>query len=294
MKSIVIFAKLLTSGHSILWPLWFLFALLLLSTQSVSAQREGDTWVFHPNTGFKFDENGELKVINSKCSGSFNSSCISDSTGSLLMYLTYPHEDTVQQFPYIRIKGYLVDGNHQDIENGANIETYRWMAKGSVILPWPEREGHYVLIYFDSYGLWESHLMYSEIQHDGTKAKVLQKNVRVADSVDNLLYSLASVRHCNGKDWWIIAHEADSENYLFYLLDKHGLLLSHEQKIGSRVPKASDNPSIPKNDTYITLSLSSQTLTLVNGHGVIDWLHFDRRVSPVYFCKIFRVPKTWV
>ena len=47
--------------------------------------------------------------------------------------------------------------------------------------------------------------------------------------------TIGAVRHANGRDWWLVTFDADSDKYYSFLLDPNGIELDHEGSVDSLV-----------------------------------------------------------
>ncbi|MBK7231002.1 MAG: T9SS type A sorting domain-containing protein [Saprospiraceae bacterium] len=101
------------------------------------------------------------------------------------------------------------------------------MPRGGTILPWPEKPNEYALIHraFADKIAGDSvdHLYFSHIDlsYNNGLGKVLQKNVIL---YDKFMYKrhFEVVRHANGRDWWILTFDAQSDTSLSFLFSPEG------------------------------------------------------------------------
>jgi len=82
--------------------------------------------------------------------------------------------------------------------------------------------------------IYVKHLYYSvlDIKED-ERGVVVEKNINILPQDSFLLGGqLTGIKHENGKDWWIIQHDYENNQYYILRLDSTGIHLSHTQKIG--------------------------------------------------------------
>ncbi|MBI1224832.1 MAG: T9SS type A sorting domain-containing protein [Bacteroidetes bacterium] len=114
-------------------------------------------------------------------------------------------------------------------------------AQGSLALPAPGNADLYFLVHGD-FGISENptdpfiytpNLYYSLIdmsKNNGLGA-VIEKNVKIlADTLP--LGKITAVRHGNGRDWWVVVPEKNSNCYYRFLLDTNGLSAPMKQCLG--------------------------------------------------------------
>ena len=250
------------------------FMVFLLCCLTGFSQREGDTWVFSPYMGLKFDEHNQHEVIESRIYDQKTNCCISDADGNLLFYLSFPDTQAV------RTSATLLDADGKLIANSEGINVVDNRTNTALLLPWPREPDRYALAHIscgqECDALQTNRLLFTEVQRTADGLGVVRKNVPVING-DSLIFSLTAVRHANGIDWWIVAHQANSTLYRFFLFDSTGIAFSHQQSIGSFIPHLARNVrDITSLHTALTPSNSAQSFVMSSSFGVIDWLSFDR------------------
>lgn len=159
-----------------------------------------------------------------------NSASICDSkTGELLFYTNeYYLNNRLNQ----RVKGgdSLVAYDHFMVTGGIG------GAQSSIILPFPDRDSHYVLIHrqreilSDTFppGVRATSLYYSIIDRsgDGGLGEVTERDILLLEThLQNGQYT--ACRHANGRDWWIVARQYYGKKLYVFLLDPTGVRLDH-------------------------------------------------------------------
>ncbi|HMX40156.1 MAG TPA: PKD domain-containing protein [Saprospiraceae bacterium] len=70
-----------------------------------------------------------------------------------------------------------------------------------------------------------------DLEANNGAGKVLRKDQAI---IEGILNSAAAVRHANGRDWWIVASDADENRHYRVLLSPEGFSLPAVQEIGSK------------------------------------------------------------
>ncbi len=117
--------------------------------------------------------------------------------------------------------------------------------QSGLMLPFPEDSSRAALINTQTnryeiggqmIGVGEN-IYFSEIDQSGAEglgAVVVRKELLLSDTLD--IGKLSACRHANGRDWWIIMPEFDSNRFYRYLLTPSGIRLEGIQEIGDVVP----------------------------------------------------------
>ncbi|MBK8876397.1 MAG: hypothetical protein IPN13_21950 [Bacteroidetes bacterium] len=238
--------------------------LLIASTNILHAQNRNSIWVFGDSALVDFSN------INNPVSGVSSmdgrGSCVSiaDSSGSLLFYAFT--RATVAGF-----SGKIYDNTHQLMQNGNLIAGQGWY-KEMVIIPNPAGSK---LFYLFCIGVTNSHppgLYYSTIDMNlnGGLGAVVQKNVQLFSS--NTVDGIATVKHGNGRDWWLICRKMDSnfngnKRYFKFMIDQGGIVPLDSQAIGQL-----------NTTNFGTLIFNEEGtgLAYLDTRGLIDVINFNR------------------
>jgi len=167
-----------------------------------------------------FDNNAVISDGNEKVVAAFNGYRIHDRSGKVML-----NGDSVwyETLPYLY--GYSDDD----------------LPQGGMFLPWP---GHpdSLLLFYTSQGniLWpvsvelaSLNLFYALIQPSANNGlgAVVERRVSVID--DTIQYGrLTATRHANGRDWWILVNERNSNTFYRVLLNPSGIHRLDSQPIG--------------------------------------------------------------
>jgi len=188
------------------------FLLVLLVVAQLQAQ-EGNTWIFGNNAGLDFNGPAPVPILGSNMQTIEGCASIANSTGSLLFYTN----------------GIEVwDQSHTVMANGTGLLGDESATQSAIIIPHPGVPLFYFIVTIDAVeNSLANGLNYSEVDLslNGGLGDVVAatKNTLIAPFV---VEKITAVRHTNGTDFWLIAHEADSDNFLVYLIDAAGINLT--------------------------------------------------------------------
>ena len=130
----------------------------------------------------------------------------------------------------------IMNSQHEMIENGNDINSgpihdqycinTGYPAIHSLLsLPFPGHEGQYYLLHMREYADYLTFdLLWSRVDmnlNDGL-GKVMEKNIPLLQDT-LLMLSLSTVRHANGRDWWIMLGEQINDDTYCFLLDPSGV-----------------------------------------------------------------------
>ncbi|MCX7737761.1 MAG: T9SS type A sorting domain-containing protein [Candidatus Kapabacteria bacterium] len=179
---------------------------ILLSCFNVYSQKEEYNWYFGFNAGLDFSTTPPTATTNSAMSQYEGCAVASDRDGNLMFYTNGIN---------------VYNKNHQIMLNGSGLLGDNSSTHSALIVSHP---GNKNLIYiFTSPSQGSSNgLRYNivDMRGDGGLGEVISKN--------NLLYTPASekllcVRHSNGKEFWVLTHELNTNRFRIYNIDKDGL-----------------------------------------------------------------------
>jgi len=183
--------------------------------------------------------------------------------------------------------GYWIEEeSNQIMENGnkmtATLADFKWgqaQDQCAVVLPMSNSDHNYMMIHMDCYFDFDlqtirgHQVFYSIISYppEGGYGKVISKrNLVLTDDLG--VGKITATRHANGRDWWIPIPESGSNRYYIFLVDSHGLHLSHTQEIG------------PENELGVGFAEFSQDGSKyaiinwvdTNEGAILDYYDFDR------------------
>lgn len=196
---------------------------------------------------------------------------ICDSAGNLLFYTNgvYVADSAHQPMENSEIDLGLLTGGSDE---GVNIPQI------VLILPLPENQDIYYLfykaLYYATPQSFGSKFYYSIIDMSikNGLGGVLEKDHLVMEGVYFHWGQITACRHANGRDWWILLAETDSNRYYRYLLTPGGLEEFGFQEIGITVPIGVGQAVFsPDGTKYGRLDLVD-----LEAGGYIDIYDFDR------------------
>jgi len=158
---------------------------------------------------------------------------MSDWFGNLLFYSNYFR---------------VINQNHQIMENGDSLNCctdyfndYHLSSTGTpqsvLALPKPNSMNLYYLFHLQMSWSATTSLMYSVVDMNlgGGLGKVIQKNVVLLN--DTLGFGgLTACRHANGRDWWVLVREYNSNRFHRFCLSSTGVNEIGVQEIGKNIP----------------------------------------------------------
>jgi PKD domain len=225
------------------------FLLLGLMARSLPAQQHDNIWMFGYGGGSESPNNDKggitflnfaaptLKVTdNQEIEMSFyeTNASVCDSIGRLLFYTE---------------GRYVEDASFQIMKNGLGLNPPSPVNRGllipqaALILPFPGRKSQYMLFsietkYIDWPGWYVqgAGIFYSIVdmkQNNGLGEVVLKKQPLIVDTLE--YGKLTAVKHANGRDWWLLSNESNTNRFYHALLSPKGIQLLNQQTIGKAV-----------------------------------------------------------
>ena len=211
---------------------------IILCTQ-IFAQKHDNVWMFGAHNVFSPDSIFAINIVDF-------SNNVPEVTFTDIEYdfrgTDQPMCDSSGELLYYSNGLNIYDASHQLMLNGDSINPGYWANNTLIGYPVPvgsfniRAPGHLNKYYFfhmfvDTGTLGVTHsLLYTIINMSGNNGlgEVVEKNIV---AIPPLLQPVTTVRHANGRDWWIIAPEKWSKNYHYLLLDKNGITYKGIQTI---------------------------------------------------------------
>lgn len=193
----------------------FLIILALLISGAIFAQGEANIWYFGYGAGLNFNSGTPVALTNGVIASSEGCAAISDPSGQLLFYT-----DGVTVW----------DRMHVVMINGSNLMGHTSTTQSSLIVPQPGSSTLYYLFANAAQGgsvpanyAWSNlGLSYSivDMSLNGGLGDVTIKNQSLVVPTSE---KLTGVKHCNGIDYWVIAHEFGTNAFYSYLVTSAGI-----------------------------------------------------------------------
>jgi|GEM_PF-1724663 len=207
----------------VVFCLWFLIVCLfgstLVSAQSISTRRDATVWYFGVNAGMTFANGAPIPLTNGALSTLEGSSGICHPVSGQLLFYT----DGVTVW----------DATHAMMANGSGLKGHWTSAQSALIVPQPGDTNIYYIfttgagLYHTgtSHGPHNNGFRYSivDMRLNGGRGAVTIKNVELLARSTEML---TATRHCNGVDYWIVAHDWNTQGgsgFRSYLLTSQGV-----------------------------------------------------------------------
>ena len=250
---------------------------VIISLQSLYGQYEDRNWVFNVNQGLRFMPDGNISFFGSMLNDSiwdgFSQACISNKSGNLLFY-SGTHDSVPQPSTSFN---FLFNRNHQYVKNSFNLSS--WYGQ-TLILPADTIEHFYHYFHQMLFGAPEGRpLFYSEIdawENAGLGEITSRKNIRIFS--EPTVSNFSAVRHANGRDWWIIAHEYGTDRFLILNSVLGGQHIKKYQSIGEIFGKYDNGGWGGGGGSlgYFRFNNRGDKLLSLCFDGTIDYFNFDR------------------
>lgn len=178
--------------------------------------KRADYWYFGSGGGIKFSSGIAEPLCDNTISSKGASNSISDVHGNYL-FSVLPIEGSIPNYQ-IHVK----DKHHNTMPNGAGLVG---SASGSqiVIVSHPGNPNLYYI--FSSYELASGGLYYSivDMSLNNGLGDVTVKNYKLQDFSSE---KISSVMHSNHRDYWVVTHPWNSDEFHAYLIDNNGLSIT--------------------------------------------------------------------
>ena len=188
--------------------------LIVLCAGTALAQKQANHWYFGNGAGIDFSSGKAKAVHNGSLFTSEGCSSISDETGQLLFYT-----DGITVW----------NRNHELMQNGGGLSGHASATQSALIARKPGSNSYYYIFTVGEKAS-ESGLSYAVVNMGGGSGlgKVIRKNVPLLRSTTE---KLCAVPHSNGTDYWVLAHQWNSNGFFAYRVTKDGV----QKPIVSRV-----------------------------------------------------------
>jgi gliding motility-associated-like protein len=166
------------------------------------AQREANIWYFGVNAGLDFNSGTPVALTNSVMNAWEGTATISDASGQLLFYTN----------------GITVwNKNHVAMANGTGLNGDPSATSSAVIVPKPGSVDSFFVFTVDNEA-GPNGIDYSivNMSMNGGLGQVIAKNIGLSPGATT--EKITAVRHCNGKDIWVIGHNWNSNQFYIWLV----------------------------------------------------------------------------
>ncbi len=143
---------------------------------------------------------------------------------------------------------FIENSVHDTMVNGSGLNPGPWtntrlnkgltLPQGNLVIPFPNEHFKYYLFhetiddYGNTYGALNLYFTIIDMSLQGGLGEVIQKNVILLN--DTLVNGkLNACKHANGRDWWLICHQLNSNLFYKYLITPYGIQGPYLQSIGA-------------------------------------------------------------
>jgi len=178
----------------------------LLASFTLEAQQQAIVWYFGNEAGLDFSSGAPVSLGDGNMIAEAGCSSICNARGVLQFYTN----------------GMQVwNRNHQIMENGDSLYGSQYINQNSVIVPQPLSDDSVYYLFTINHGDSISRFSYSVINMnmDGGMGKLIERNDTLSRDV---VEKIAAIQHCNGRDFWIITHDFNT-NFYAVLLTQNGV-----------------------------------------------------------------------
>ena len=179
------------------------------------SQKQQHLWYFGDKAGIDFNSGSAVALNDQDVMTAYKASgVISDSTGNLLFFTNGKK---------------IWDRTFQLMPNATGLDGDVGVTQPVIIIPWPGRDSLYFVFTIDVIAIMPDNTYSTK----GLTVTVVNMNLRggLGDATDYLNVSLhtpvaqklTAVKHANGKDFWVVVHEWDSDAFYAYPVDGMGI-----------------------------------------------------------------------
>ncbi|MBX7242942.1 MAG: T9SS type A sorting domain-containing protein [Bacteroidia bacterium] len=257
--------------------LYFLGVCLFLSAQNDN--KRDHIWVLGEQNFTSIMDFNNIQVrLDSVDNPYFNlfhsNASISDTNGNLLMYSN---------------GRFINNYYHQIIANDLN--TGIWQSdpiygnwQPMLILPFPDKINQYLVIYCAVLQPFQPVAYYYtvvDMNLNNGQGGVTDKNHEILNG--SFMHGcLKACRHANGRDWWILIHEFNSNRFIKLLVSPSGIMVRGEQEIGvlETVEGIWGSDFTPDGSKYVYFSNQGQTICVFDFNRC-DGILSNLRLFPI-------------
>jgi hypothetical protein len=244
-----------------------LLCLLLMQTvlyQYSYSQKQGYIWTFGDSAAIDFNYGNPVPILGTGIASS-ESSAISNYNGKLLFYAG------VNSYSFNYNEIIVFNEFNQIVSNGTGIYGNYSSTQGCLLLPDPgDTNKIYLFTQKQESSPFNSKIYFSIIDKSANSdsGSVILKNIQLS-GINDMSEHLCAVRHGNGKDWWLICHMGNGNQFFLYLIDSSGIQGPFIQSIGSFFPYVSATGQLK-------ISPDGGKLLMVTSFNSIDLFEFNR------------------
>jgi gliding motility-associated-like protein len=185
-----------------------LLLILIVFSQHLLAQGEGNIWYFGFNAGLDFNENPPVALTNGSLFSNEGCATICDVSGNLLFYT----ESTT-----------VWNKNHDIMDNGEGLLGSTSTTQSSIIIKKPEANDTYFVFTLD-FEAGENGFRYSEVNMTSNAGlgSVLSENKNTL-LLTPVAEKVTAVQHADGVNTWVVVHGWDNNDFYAFLVTNSGV-----------------------------------------------------------------------
>lgn len=191
-----------------MWERLILILILCTLASDLHAQRQAENWYFGEFAGLNFASGNPTVLLDGAMQTREGCLAVSDTAGRLMFYSDGTRVWTRR---------------HQPMPNGTALAGDPSSTQSGIVIPWPTRPSEYFIFTVDALeNLYVRGLNYSVVNMsaNGGLGDVTTRNQSLQTGTAE---KLTAVRHANGVDVWLIAHDIGNNQFLVYLISRNGV-----------------------------------------------------------------------
>ena len=271
--------------------IFIIVLLLTLSNIVTTAQFTDRYWTFGEHAAIDFRNLSNPVPDTSKLNARGTCSSICDSLGNLLFYSASP-DDSMKVLPNQFQLGYVLNKQHSRMEDSDSMKSSSWYQEMTIV-PDPGNVQRFYVFTMGVTATTNPGFYYSvvDLSYNNGLGKVVQKNIRLENFT--VCDGMASVKHGNGRDWWVVIKNWDFtiplDEFYVYLISPSGVTKMPVQHIGTSYTEGGFT-RLKFNSTYNRLYAG-------NPKDLIESYDFDRctgqlsnvnTMSPISSTTVYR------
>lgn len=246
----------------------FIFLILVFASNVILAQKEGNIWYFGANAGVDFNSGSARAILDGSLQTNEGCATIADENGDLLFYTDG------------RV---IFNKNHEVMENGKGLLGNSSSTQSAIIVKKPDSESIYYVFSVDwQAGAFTIRPVFSysvvDMSLDGGLGAISSEKNRFIQDVT--CEKLVAVPHFNGKDFWIVVHDWNSNSFSSYLLTKNGFGLNPIKSSAGAYVGDEQGGSGSSSIGYLKANQIGNKIVAVHSFiGYVDVLDFDSKTG---------------
>ncbi|HOZ88433.1 MAG TPA: hypothetical protein PL029_11785, partial [Bacteroidia bacterium] len=178
---------------------------LIFFTGLFAAQNQMSKWYFGLQAGLDFMTNPPTILTNGAMTTGEGCATISNAAGNLLFYTNGVN---------------IYDQTHNVMANGTGLTGNGSTTQSSIIVKQPGNSNIFFVFSLGPSGTGNLDVSTVDLSLSSGNGSVTVKNTQLATAMTE---KLTSVKHCNGTDVWVMAHDNNSTNFRAFLVTSSGV-----------------------------------------------------------------------